>query len=159
MFRSVMVAAVVLGWMAGSLAAPSFGQQSRLVELHLVASAAGELGAQQDWAELLETVGADRVQISSIRKPGEAGIEELQSGKTIVVRVNGVIAGGNLSLPGARFSRSDVAGIRNYIQKLRDDGSKVALAEKKAFGLTSEQLVELNQELSVIVEEKTLDLP
>ena len=159
MFRWIMVAAVVLGWIEGSLATPAFGQQSRLVELHLVASAAGELGAQQDWAELLETVGADRVQISSIRKPGEAGIEELQSGKTIVVRVNGVIAGGNLSLPGARFSRSDVVGIRNYIQKLRDDGSKVALAEKKAFGLTSEQLVELNQELAVIVEEKTLDQP
>jgi hypothetical protein len=127
-----------------------------LVELHLVAGAAGEVGAQQDWAEILESVGADRVQISSIRKPGEAGIEELQSGKTTVVRVNGVISGGTLSLPGARFGRSDVAAIRNYIQKLRDDGAKVALAEKKAFGLTSEQLVELSEELSVVVEEKTL---
>lgn len=150
------LAAACWGWMLVAL--PAFAQQ-RLVELHLVASASGELGAQQEWAEILESVGADRVQISSARKPGEAGVEELQSGKTVVVRVNGVISGSSLSLPGARFSRGDLAGIRAYVKKLRDDGARVALAEKKAFGLTSEQLVGLSEELAAVVEEKTKDVP
>lgn len=44
----------------------------------------------------------------------------------------------------------DKQGIRDYIQKIRDDGSKVALAEKKAFGLTSEQLVGVSQEFMAV---------
>jgi hypothetical protein len=140
------------------LAAPQVWGQQRLVELHLSAAAGGELGAQQEWAEILETVGADRIQIGTTRKPGDSGIEELQSGRTVVVRVTGVIAGGSLSLPGARFSRGDVRGIRDYIQKLRDDGAQVALAEKKAFGLTSEQLVGLSQELGRVIEQPTRDI-
>ncbi len=49
----------------------------------------------------------------------------------------------------------DKQGIRDYIQKIRDDGSKVALAEKKAFGLTSEQLVGVSQEFMAVVESST----
>jgi hypothetical protein len=129
--------------------------QQRLVELQLTAAAGGELGIQQEWAEILEGVGADSVKISSVRRPESAAIEELPSGRTVVIRVKGVIQGAALSLPGARFSQADVAGIRNYIQKLRDDGAKVALAEKKAFGLTSEQLVGLSGELGQTVEKPT----
>lgn len=148
---------VVLLATAGMLPGQLAGQQ-RLVELHLTAAAGGELGVQQEWAEILEGVGADSVRISSVKRPEGAAIEELPSGRTVVIKVNGVIQGGSLSLPGARFARSDVAGIRDYIQKLRADGAKVALAEKKAFGLTSEQLVRLSEELGQTVEKTTKDV-
>jgi len=146
---------VLLG--TGGLLPGQVTGQQRLVELHLTAAAGGELGVQQEWAEILEGVGADRVQITSVRRPETAAIEELPSGRTVVIKVNGVIQGSSLNLPGARFGRTDAAGIRSYVQKLRDDGAKVALAEKKAFGLTSEQLVGLSGDLGLMIEKPTKD--
>lgn len=157
MWPKVFWLSVFLLW-AGVVGGDRLVAQQRLVELHLTAAAGGELGAQQEWAEILEGVGADRVKIASVRRPEEAAIEELQTGRTVVIKVNGVIQGGRLSLPGAQFSQSDVARIRDYVQKLRADGSKVALAEKKAFGLTSEQLVGLSEELSQPIEKSTKDV-
>ena len=136
----------------------AFGQQ-RLVELSVLADSQGELGEQQNWLEMLEQVGADRVQIKSSKHLDQPSIEEIQADRVTIIKVTGVLAGRSLRLPGAQFGNRDTAGIKAYLQKLRDDGSQVALAEKKAFGLTSEQLVALNEELSKLVAESTANRP
>ncbi len=122
--------------------------QQRFVELQILASQTDEIGIQQEWMERLEEVGADRVTIRSTTRGAKADVEELESNGTITVRVIGIISGRQLQLPNARFSIQDAARIREYVQKLRDDGARVTLAEKKAFGLTSEQLVELHDDLA-----------
>ena len=66
-----------------------------------------------------------------------------------------MIAGNRLKLPGGSFSIRDKAGIRELLTRLRDDGAQVAMAEKKAFGLTSEQLVTLHGRFSQTVEFET----
>lgn len=152
--RILLASLVIIAGLAHSGAA-----QQRLVELEILVDADGEIGTAQEWLEALEQVGADRVQIRSARQVNDAAIEEIQSGRTVVIKVTGIVSGNQLSLPGARFSRRDTEGIRGYLQKLREDGAQVALAEKKAFGLTSEQLVGLNQELSAVIEESTRDRP
>lgn len=130
--------AVILG-----LVTPGIAQQ-RIVELQIRADARARVGTQQRWMEMLSTVGADRVatKTGSISEPE---IEETKLSSTSLVTITGMISGEKLYLPGGSFSIRDKARIRELIQRIRDDGARVALAEKKAFGLTSEQLVELHQ--------------
>jgi hypothetical protein len=129
---------VILGFVT-----PGFAQQ-RIIELQVHADARARVGTQQRWMEMLSTVGADRV----VLKTGfvaEPEIEETKLSATALVTISGSISGEKLFLPGGSFSIRDKAGIRELIQRIRDDGARVALAEKKAFGLTSDQLVELHQ--------------
>jgi hypothetical protein len=129
--------------------------QKRVISLEIAASDRAELTTQQQWMEMLSGVGADRVRSRTARGLVEPKVEEVQLGGTVSITVIGVISGRELILPGEKFGIRDAPGIRDYIQKLRDDGSKVALADKKAFGLTSEQLVGVSQELSAVVNQST----
>lgn len=122
--------------------------QTRLVELEISASPRAEVRTQQRWLEMLSEVGADRVRSKTSSVVTEPSVDEVEYGTTSVVKVTGRIQGSHLYLPGGRYSLNDRSAIRDYIQKLRDDGAKVALAEKKAFGLTSEQLVDVYGRLS-----------
>lgn len=141
---------------------PALGQtviaQTRIVEIEVSADQRAELHTQQRWMEALSEIGADRVR-SRTNPVGRPDIKEYSSGKTVVVKVKGVIDGNQLIVPGHRFFIGDQAGMRDFVQQLKDDGSKVTLAEKKAFGLTSEQLVALYQRLSRPVETSTLKQP
>lgn len=132
--------------------------QSRYVELEVVSSG-GQLGAEQQVMQMLSGVGADRVSVRSARNRVSPSVEETELGGTISVRVVGVMDGSKIRLPGGVFSTRDAAGIRDFIQKIRDDGSDVTLADKKAFGLTSEQLVSVYEDLSAEVEPATKGLP
>ena len=132
--------------------------QTRIVEIEVSADQQAELHTQQRWMEALTEIGADRVR-SRTSQVGKPGIKELGSGKTVVVKVKGVISGNQLVVPGHRFFIGDLEGMRDFVQRLRDDGSKVTLAEKKAFGLTSEQLVDVYKRLSRPIETSTLDQP
>ncbi len=132
--------------------------QTRIVEIEVSADQQAELHTQQRWMEALTKIGADRVR-SRTNPVGKPGIKELGSGKMVVVKVKGVISGNQLVVPGHRFFIGDVEGMRDFVQRLRDDGSKLTLAEKKAFGLTSEQLVDVYKRLSKPVETSTLNQP
>ncbi len=120
--------------------------QTRIVELEVYSSSRGAAGTQQRWMEMLQDVGADRVVV----KTGtvEPAVDEIQLSKSTVIIVSGLVEREKLKLPGGSFSIRDKAGIRALIKRLKDDGSKVALAEKKAFGLTSEQLIDVHVNLS-----------
>jgi hypothetical protein len=115
----------------------------RMIYLEVSADARARVGTQQDWLKMLQDVGADKV-LSKTARTGTPTIEESEFTNSTIIRVTGFIVGSQLRLPGGNFSIRDKAGIRTLLQKLRDDGARVALAEKKAFGLTSEQLVGLH---------------
>lgn len=153
--RSFLLLTLLMGLSA-------FGQtvvaQTRIIEIEVSADQRAELHTQQRWMEALSEIGADRVR-SRTNPVGRPDIKEYSSGKTVVVKVKGVIDGNQLIVPGHRFFIGDQAGMRDFVQQLKDDGSKVTLAEKKAFGLTSEQLVALYQRLSRPVETSTLQQP
>ena len=129
--------------------------QKRFVELRVSAGERSALGDQQRWMEVLSKVGADRVSSKSNRYATQPAIKEIQSSGAVTVQVSGVLSGDKIILPGKTYSIRNVAGIRDFIQKLRDDGATVALADKKAFGLTSEQLVDVHTELMATIEMET----
>ena len=105
--------------------------QNRLVELEIV-STGGQLGAEQQVMQMLTGVGADRISVRSARNRARPSIDETESGGVVSVRVVGVLDGTKIRLPGKSFSTRNAAGIRDFIQQLRDDGADVAMADKKA---------------------------
>ena len=121
--------------------------QRRFIELEISTSPRAPLGSQQEWNMLLNDVGADRVRL---RTAGSAKVKVVESESSGLSRIKilGAIQDRKLVLPGKSFSARDKAMLREYIQQLRDDGANIALADKKAFGLTSQQLVDLNGQLS-----------
>ncbi|MEM7783258.1 MAG: hypothetical protein AAF623_07885 [Planctomycetota bacterium] len=129
-------------------------QKKRLIYLEISAEARGTIGAQQKWMTMLQDVGADRI-VSKTLPNGTPTIEESTTSRATLIRVQGFIVGNRLKLPGGSFKIQDKAAIRALVQSLRDDGAKVALAEKKAFGLTSEQLVSLHQKLASPIQFET----
>jgi hypothetical protein len=137
-------------------ALPAFGQ-TRILRLEVVVGADEELGLEQEIMTNLEKVGADHLKISKAVDPPLPKVEEIVNGQVVSVRITAVAQGRNIFFSTAKFSRNDIAGISDYLKKIRDDGSKVALAEKKAFGLTSEQLVALSEDLGQPYAESTVD--
>ncbi len=133
-----------------------FSQQDskrRMITLTVATSGRAPVGTQQKWIQMLQDVGADRV--SSRTDISEPEIDEVETASVTMIQVTGLIYGRKLHLPGGSFTINDKAGIRALLKRLRDDGAKVGLAEKKAFGLTAEQLVGLHETLSEKVEFNT----
>ena len=128
--------------------------QNRTVTLEVYQSRYAELEMQHRWMEMLSGVGAtvrSKASESSVRP----SVEEIKSANSTVIRIKGFIDGKTLYLPGGKFSIRDKEGVKNLIQKLKDDGAEVALADKQAFGLTAPQLVALHEDLSRTVDFST----
>ncbi len=132
--------------------------QHRSIEMELIADDRGQLGLQQEWMEALNNAGIDRVRIVTNRTGKRPSVEEVQVGESILIRLTGSINGRTLFLPGRKFGMNDTENISAYVRQLRDDGAAIALAEKKGFGLTSEQLVDVHTDLSAVVEVSTRGL-
>ncbi|MFT5299323.1 MAG: hypothetical protein ACI87E_000272 [Mariniblastus sp.] len=152
--RLLTLAFIMLAVLTCLQSAFAQSDKRRMVFLSISADTKARVGSQQEWIEMLQGVGADRVSSKTARL-GIAGVKETETTRGTVVSVTGFIEGTKLKLPGGTFSLRDKAGIRNLIQKIRDDGARVALAEKKAFGLTSEQLVYLHQKFAQRVDFST----
>ena len=136
--------------------APLVAQQ-RIVELEIQCDPRAVVGTQQQWMEALQDVGADRVVVKTSGSD-QPKLEETQLSSGILISVTGTIDGRRLLLPGGSFAITNKTGIRDWISRLRDDGAQVALAEKKAFGLTSEQLVGLHETLATPVSFPTMGI-
>lgn len=140
------------------LCLPSASAQNsdRLVELEVYSTPTTPATTQHQWLEALSEVGADRVSAKTTRKPTPS-VEETTYGGSKVILVKGVISDRKIKLPKKTFSITDKRAIADYLQSLRADGAKTTLAEKKAFGLTSEQLVEVHSKLTSVVSSSTKD--
>ena len=130
----------------------------RLIELEVYSTPTTPAVLQHQWLEALSEVRADRVSTKTARKPSP-GVEESSYGGSTVILVKGVINNRKIKLPGKSFSINDKRGIKDYLQSLRADGAKTALAEKKAFGLTSEQLVNVHSKLASVEQASSKDQP
>jgi hypothetical protein len=129
--------------------------QKRSVSLEIIVGIKEEVGIEQRIMTNLEKVGADNLKISRGDPQNAVNIREIEGAATSTIKVTGVYSNRKIFLPGGGFAWTDSTGIADLIQRLRDDGANTALAEKLAFGLTAEQLVAMNEELSVEIAEPT----
>lgn len=133
--------------------------QDRYIELQVVSRAGGELGVEHELMQMLSEVGADRVSTKSTTGNARTDVIETETRGSTHVLIVGILDGRTLKLPGGRYSLRDADRIKEYIQKMRDDGAEIALGEKQAFGLTSPQLVEVFDSLSGTVLAETKGQP
>ncbi len=154
-----LVMLIVTSAFAVVIQSETSAQSKRTIHIEVSATARADVQTQQNWMEVLAEVGADRVRSRTTQSTGTIEIKETETSLGVLVNLYGVIDGNMLKLPGQSFQLRDVDKIRDYVQKLRDDGADVALADKKAFGLTSEQLVSLNEAFSIPVEIETKNRP
>lgn len=133
--------------------------QERYIELQIISRAGGELGVQHELMQMLSEVGADRVTTKSTQGNARTNVVESDSNGTRHILVTGILDGRTLKLPGGRYSLRDADRVKDYIQKLRDDGAEVTLAEKQAFGLTAPQLVSVFEEFGAKVQIETKGQP
>jgi hypothetical protein len=133
-----------------SIASASAQNNNRLVELEVYSTPTTAATTQHQWLEALSEVNADRVTLKTARKPSPS-VEETTYGGSKVILVKGVISDRKIKLPKKTFSINDKRGIKNYLQSLRADGPKTTLAKKGAFGLTSDQLVDIRAKLAGVV--------
>ena len=131
--------------------------QRRIIELEIAASRFEPVETQQRWMQMLSEVGADRVR-SKTSGTGTVKITETELSGSVRIKIQGAIDKGKLVLPGKSFSIRQKSAIADYIKGIRDDGANVSLAEKKAFGLTSQQLVDVNKALQAKLNFKTIGM-
>ncbi len=146
---------LVLALTAGVI--PGIGRSlyaQRSVELTLLSDSKSSSLDHQQWMQAMSEVGADRIRVQTAVRP-KPEVTESELGGQAIVQVKAVIANGRIKFPGKSFARSDRSGVRKFLSRLRDDGMKTTLAKKKAFGLTSEQLVEVHRQLATSIDSQT----
>ncbi len=132
------------------------GQSQNIVQLEVLIDSSIGPARSQEWMETLSRVGADSVSMRSARTGDKIKISSSPSGDYDTIQLVGqVTRNGQLVLPGGTFSKRDISGMKSLIETIRIDGAENALSEKKAFGLTSKQLVQLHKDLSGIYSSST----
>ena len=151
---SFAFALVAVAHAGAALAAPR-------VDLELVTEERAPVTAPQSWIESLKDAGTDSLRVRSARSGDKAEVVTRGSGESATYTVTGIITDRNqLILPGGkRFTLSDKAAIKDWIADLKLGGADDIGAERGAFGLTSKELVEAHEALSVKVSFSTRGQP
>jgi hypothetical protein len=145
-FLSVIVLCLICGV---ALAAPP-------VELELVTEPGFPVGGERRWVEALGDLPDTTLRIRGGRS-GDQPLATAREGGGF--RVVGLLSSRNtLKLPGGTFDLDDSRGIRAWLERLRNEGADNLTAPRGAFGLTGEQLVEVNEALQIPVDFSSLDL-
>jgi hypothetical protein len=113
--------------------------------------------APQRWAQLLGKLNFSRVRLRGIR-PGDAPdlvASETPSGHSY--RLLAVLdQREQLLLPGAAFTRSDLQQLRQYLERLREEGLENFAAKRGRFGLTVGRLQTVLEDLTQTVRLSTI---
>lgn len=154
--RVLAILAVVAFCISTSLEAQT-PQTTNYIQLEIITNARSAFDVNQRWLELLGDIGVDNVRLTQAgdRTPG---IKKIESRGANTYKITGFLTSDEkLVLPGGRFSIRDKARMRSFFQGIKDDGAEVALAEKMAFGLTADQLVDLHSDLAKPYDRTTLE--
>jgi hypothetical protein len=119
------------------------------IELELATERGLQITAPQEWLQLLAGIGLENVRIRGTQ-PGDAP-KVANSGTDDRPRfeVLGIITARNqLELAGGTFSRSDVARIKDYFDRLAADGAESLTATRGMFGLTEKEITAVFTDLA-----------
>ena len=121
------------------------------ISLELVTEAGFPIGGQRRWIAVMEKLEVKGIRIRSARFGDEPSATNIGTKDSPNYRVVGVLrTNDKLVLPGSKaFSRSDVAGIKNWMAQLLDQGAEDITKGKGAFGLTAEKLIAVHGQLEV----------
>jgi hypothetical protein len=110
--------------------------------------------------QLLASIGIDNVRIRGTQ-PGDAlKAENVGSAERPSYHVLGFLTSGDqLRLPGGTFSRGDRAALKDYFERLGDDGAEALTARRGPFGLTAKELAAVTADLAQPIDFETKGRP
>jgi hypothetical protein len=118
------------------------------------------LTASKEWYDVLIAAGVSNLRIHSGSDAEPLKVEEIGDKRSPAYEVHGLVKANNvLHVPGARFTLRDRAQIKQWIDKLGDGGVGAVAGQRSAFGLSPDQLREVNNDLKKPVGFSTLDMP
>ena len=126
------------------------------VELEILIGRGSPPTAAHDWMAVLNDVGFTSLRFRSPRTGDRVELQSEGSGDSALYRVTGMLNARNrLVLPGATFGMRDVAGIEEWIERLRDGGEEGLTDREGAFGLVGRDLLAIHQQLSIFIPRST----
>jgi hypothetical protein len=140
---------IAIAWAA---AAATAGAATGSVQLELVGDASGLAMAFQEWAQVLARAGIRNVRVRSATDVPKPGIDVQGSKERPLYVVTGIVQSRDeLLLPGARFRRSEVGRLAQWLNELAEEGPPGQREGKGAFGLPVSRLRQIQEELAAPV--------
>ncbi len=119
------------------------------VDVVLLMDAGFPPSGSRKWLDTLRRVKITNVQIRKGRDGESLRVENRGTERSPAYRITGALTSRNtLRVPGKEFRLTDGKRIRDWVDKLRRDGIGELGGPRKAFGLTTKQLLEAHQQLS-----------
>lgn len=126
------------------------------VRLELVGDPRGAAATFQEWGAALDAAGIANVRLSSSQGNETIGIVNHGTAERPAYVVTGmVVSRDELSLPGARFRRTDLKRLKTWLDDLVAQGPVEQREARGAFGLTARQFEGVHADLSRIVNVST----
>jgi hypothetical protein len=151
----ILTALMIFSLSAGSARTEAAGQ----VRLELVGDARGTALSFQDWGQTLDGAGIKNVRLRTATETDKVGIEIRGTADRPLYIVTGrVVSGDELLLPGARFKRSDMKRLTQWLDDLAQNGPPDKRPKLVAFGLTAVQFERVKKDLAAPVGFSTLGL-
>jgi hypothetical protein len=122
------------------------------VRLDLVSGAQGTAMTFQDWGQALAGAGIKNVRFRSATSADKVGIEvQGEAERPLYIVTGKVLSRDELELPGARFKRSEVKRLAQWLDDLAQNGPPDKRPKIVAFGLTAAQFEKVKKDLAVPV--------
>ncbi len=127
----------------------SAAQSGHRVEVELAVEERGAVTAQQDWLQRLAQAGVEGFRIRSARSGEMPNVDRRGTAEAPIYVVTGIINSDNvLVVPGARFQASQVSQFADWLRDLSENGPVDQRPAKTSFGLSIEDLKQLQADLA-----------
>ena len=139
---------------AGTFYNPTFAA-TPAIEIEVINEGVRSPTAPQEWAEILGRAGFAKVSIRSQKSGDATGIENIGTSRVPRYRVTAFLRNDKLVLPpGDRFGKRDLRQLQSWIEKFQNEITEQA-SPKGPFGLSSQQLNRLREQMAVPIRQKT----
>lgn len=130
------------------LALASVSQGAATVRLELVGNAQGAAMSFQQWSRALADAGIRDVRLTTAQEPAQPKMDVQGTADDRIYIVTGIVTRDEIQLPNARFRRSEMGRLAQWINELAAQGPVEQREKKLAFGLSASQLDAVRKDLS-----------
>jgi hypothetical protein len=130
------------------------------IELELATERGVQITAPHEWLQLLASIGVENVRIRSMRAGDEVrAINRGTAERPRYFVLAFLTTQDQIRLPGGTFSRGDRARLKDYFDRLVDDGAEALTAPRGPFGLTAKELEAVTADLAQPIDFETKGQP
>ena len=154
---TLLAAVVIWGVANGRPAAARESKPKARVNLVIAGEAGAPVSSYHSWSRELGKAGVRNVRIRAARSSDRIDIQTRGGGQYPTYDVSGMIeTGGDLLLPGARFSPGDARRVAQWVEDLAQEGPPQSREPKGPFGLTKSRFDKVIDDLDRVADFSTV---